>query len=318
VRLPDGKESTPFPAYHGLADQLTKAQRQQRLAFVAPQAPAPIQKMFDDFLQRLAVSHGYATAKEFVAKEHGGVVYHFGINYMGAHTIHHTDEYLTDGPGHVISNLVLQGSGLLYFYEDRLRPDSKEGGHEDDRAAYAAEQRPGDCIEFSDDARVFPMHGVVKDLPMVELPRSATRTKPAFDGTPGWDENMRVVATIRGGELHDAHKLAWKDMWDPAYPKGFLDEKTRQATEVQTNKQPHKQTHTHKHAHTHTHTHTHKHTLTPNRNQPGPNAPRAAKTQPQVSRRRHPPSPATCQKTRQHHRPAKRPARRRPPWCRHG
>jgi hypothetical protein len=213
--------------------------------------------MFDNFLARLAGKHGYSTAKEFVAREWGGVVYHFTINYMGAHTIHHTDEYMTDGPGLCIGNLTLQGGGMLYFYEDRQRPGCGEEGSEDDRAAYAVVQQPGDCITFSGEARVFPMHGVVKDLPVTELPRSATRAKAAFDGTPGWEDTVRVVITIRGGELPETQKQAWKKMWDPAYPKGFLDEKTQQATEVQTT---HTHTHTHTLIHANTNTHAHKHT----------------------------------------------------------
>jgi hypothetical protein len=160
---------------------------------------------------------------------------------------------MTDGPGLCICNLTLQCGGMLYFYEDRQRPDCGDEGSEDDRAAYAVVQRPGDCITFSGEARVFPMHGVVKDLPVTELPRSATRAKAAFDGTPGWEDTVRVVITIRGGELPETQKQAWKKMWDPAYPKGFLDEKTQQAAEVQT---------THTHTHTHTHTREHEHTRT--------------------------------------------------------
>jgi hypothetical protein len=116
----------------------------------------------------------------------------------------------------------------MYFYQDRTRPDgtwseSKEEGKEDDKGAYAVEHRPGDCIEFSDDARIYPMHGVVKELPMVVLPRNATRGKPSFDGTTGWKKEIRIVVTIRAGDLDSAQKQAWKDMWEPAYTKSCLE-----------------------------------------------------------------------------------------------
>ena len=39
-----------------------------------------------------------------------GCVYHFTINFMADHTIHHTDEFDADGPGTWIFNLSLQGA----------------------------------------------------------------------------------------------------------------------------------------------------------------------------------------------------------------
>jgi hypothetical protein len=69
-------------------------------------------------LEGVARRWNFKNVEELVAKEFGGVVFHFGLNYMGGHTIEHCDEYTADGPGHWILNLALQGDGLLFFSED--------------------------------------------------------------------------------------------------------------------------------------------------------------------------------------------------------
>jgi len=74
-----------------------------------------VQKIFETMLNRLTRRWGYDSSEELVKSEFGGVLYHFGLNFMGGHTVSHTDEYIADGPGHWIFNLALQGDGLLYF-----------------------------------------------------------------------------------------------------------------------------------------------------------------------------------------------------------
>ena len=90
------------------------------------QANTQIQALFDCMLASIAHRAGYKTPTEYVAKELGGVVYHFTLSFMGGHTLEHMDEYIGDGPGRWIYNLTLQGAGLLYFVEDQKRPDGTQ------------------------------------------------------------------------------------------------------------------------------------------------------------------------------------------------
>ena len=89
-----------------------------------PEAPSEVQEIFDTMQTRIALRGGHGTAKDYITKVLGGVVYHFTLNYMGGHTIDHNDSIITDGPGQWIFNLSLQGDGLVYFVDDEKRtPD---------------------------------------------------------------------------------------------------------------------------------------------------------------------------------------------------
>jgi hypothetical protein len=280
--LPDGTWSRDYPAYHGLHDQLTAAERGRREDFKAAEAPSEVQEIFDHIISGLAQNDGYKgpnASKAFVYEVYGGVVYHFGLNYMGAHTIHHVDEYETDGPGTHIANLSLQGDGLLYFYQDRPRPDGSWLPQL--KIAAAVLQRPGDCVGFSRDARLYSMHGVVKELPIVTLPTIPGMAEEEKAGTAGWEEAVRVVASIRGGDMEQGTgQLAaqWQEMWTPSFEEDAQEATAKKAKEAKAakkakdgkegkegkdatgeeKKQPGKKakvcTHT---THTHTQTHTH-------------------------------------------------------------
>jgi hypothetical protein len=213
VKLPNGEWSRDFPKYRGLFDDLTPAEQATRDNYdPAPAYPA-IQKLFEHMLQQLAARGGWKSVKEYFDKKLGGVIYHFTVNFLGGHTVNHVDEYLADGPGKWIFNLALQGSGLLFFAQDQARPDGTW------RAVPAAAvlQRAGDCVGFTGDARIFMHHAVLKALPIVQLPTSATRTSKEVPCTEGWRKGMRVVASIRGGILSEDEKKAWLDQFGVAY-----------------------------------------------------------------------------------------------------
>ena len=79
-------------------------------------APQNIQNLFERHLEASA-QREQCTAAEFVDKKLLGVVYDYTLNFMSGHTIHHNDEYKAEGPGYWISNLGLQGEGLVCFFD---------------------------------------------------------------------------------------------------------------------------------------------------------------------------------------------------------
>jgi hypothetical protein len=215
-----------------MLDDLAPAERQARKAFIAPRAPAAIQKIFDTILTKVARRDGYANTAEYVEEQLGGVVYHFAINYMGGHTLHHVDEPTHDGPGAIITNTSLQGLGLLYFAleQDETRDD------DDAPPPSGVLHRAGDCIQFSGDCRHQLLHGVVKAPPLVDLPT----TKGSL-GSDAWMQHVRIVATIRGGEVSAEDQKAWDLRWLPGYKeeREARDEAKREEAKLTTRSKVH-------------------------------------------------------------------------------
>jgi hypothetical protein len=220
-------------------------------------------------LGQLAARGGWKDPAEYVAGQFGGVVYDFTLNFLGGHTVNHCDEPNADGPGMWIFNLALQGGGLLFFKQDEARPD--ESWY--DAPAAAVMHREGDCIGFTDDARLLMHHAVLKDLPFKQLPTVATimaSGSQAMD-MKGNCADIRVLASIRGGLVSPKAAGRWWDQFGKTYPKSA--------------KPVHPFTNTHARTHTHVHTHTrqiHMHTPThslPTQG-PAPAAPRRSKRTP--------------------------------------
>jgi flagellar motor protein MotB len=205
VLLPSGEYSRPFPAYHGLADDLTTEEKTARgPSMEIPIATTEIQDLFDLQMTRLALRLGYKDTSAYITQALGGVVYHFTLNFMGGHTFDHNDEIDCDGPGWWIWNLVLQGSGLLYFLE--------EFKHNAKRLPMSGVwQDTGDCAGFSGDARVYMKHGVLRSPPARRLPATgAELTSTSLD-------NMRIVCSVRGGEVPETERQKWYGHWADSY-----------------------------------------------------------------------------------------------------
>jgi hypothetical protein len=83
VRLPDGTKSRPFPSYHGHIDDLNPPELAARKEYKAVPAPPSIAALFDKMLNQLAARHGFSSAAQFVKEKHGGVIYHFTLNFLG-------------------------------------------------------------------------------------------------------------------------------------------------------------------------------------------------------------------------------------------
>jgi hypothetical protein len=247
VRLPDGTWSTPFPKSYGHGDDLTKAEKKERDARARVEAPRDIQEIFDIMLQQLAARGGWKSSAEYVAGAFGGVVYDFTLNYLGGHTVNHSDEPNADGPGMWIFNLALMGNGLLFFKQDEMRPD----GSWPDMPAAAVYHREGDCIGFTDDARLLMHHAVIKQLPFKELPSISTLVcagDSAMSMSANY-ENMRVLASIRGGLVGPKAMGDWWDQFGTSYGPAA---RPAQATD--------RPVHSHTPIHTAIHTPTHPYT----------------------------------------------------------
>lgn len=216
MKLPTGGFSRPFPAYHGLADDLKKEERSNRgPAMGIPTAPPDIQDLFDLHTHRLAIRLGFKTASDYILQALGGVVFHYTLNFMGGHSFDHNDEPFNDGPGWWIWNLVLQGSGLLYYLEESARQNGVK------LPMSGVWQHTGDCAGFSGDARIFMRHGVLRSPPVTKLPSTAAELD-----TPRLLDNIRIVGSFRGGELPAEALANWYGQWSEAYaiPNPYLSE----------------------------------------------------------------------------------------------
>ena len=184
-RLPGHKATTwssAFPQYCGLsADISTEQKAAHGPSMHIREAPHEIQEIFDSMLFGLARRSGYDSSAKFVEAVGGGRVFHFTLNFMGTHTLFHTDEFTADGPGSRIYNLALQGMGLFYLIE---------GGGQT-CVPCGVVQMPGDCVGFWSKARVFLQHGVFREPPCHRLP---TPGEP--EGSEGWEDRVRMVHTI--------------------------------------------------------------------------------------------------------------------------
>ena len=110
VELPDGSLSQPFPSYtswEDISEQPTKAKKLGRDR-VIEDAPENVQKIFMRQLEAFASHHG-KTPEEYVHHNLDGVVYHFGLGFMGGHSVDHVDEDDADGPAKYIHNTNLKG-----------------------------------------------------------------------------------------------------------------------------------------------------------------------------------------------------------------
>ena len=159
-----------------------------------PEAPPEFQLMFDNILNMLALRSGFENSAAWIQDEEecGGVVYHFTLNFMGAHTFFHNDEFIADGPGSTIHNLALQQSGLLTFLFGREMS--------------CVLQQPGDCISFSNKARTEWQHGVFRGGSVAKLPL-----------LEGCHADMRIVATIRVKDLTEVEQKEWYNENADAY-----------------------------------------------------------------------------------------------------
>ena len=175
-----------------------------------PLADAEVQAIFDRMVSSMAVRLGFRDAETFVAEKMQGVIFHFTLNFMSGHTIKHNDEYIADGSGRDIYNWSLQGGGLLYFVEDKKRPDgTKLGMHavwqvlhthvntkkKKHTPTRTHTQNTGDCIGFTGDARIYMKHGVLKEDKVCRLPVKVT------EGVPNMD-NIRVVCARSRTHTH--------------------------------------------------------------------------------------------------------------------
>jgi hypothetical protein len=197
VKLPDGTFSTNFPFYYGSNDDLTDAERAARGPDMpVARAPKLIQELFDRQLAQIAKRQGYKDAQHYIDTALEGVLYHFTLNFMAAHTLTHGDEYNFDGPGLWTWNLILQIRGLFYFLDAWARADGVQLG------LWGVQLQRGDCTGFSGTARNFLQHGVLRTLPIHKLPK----TKQEMEADPSYKTQVRIVATIRGGLLSEADK----------------------------------------------------------------------------------------------------------------
>jgi hypothetical protein len=154
-------------------------------------APQEIQELFDRMLSQLAIRNGCKDAQHFIDDVLGGVVYHFTLNFLAGHTLTHADEYKFDGPGLWIWNLILQTAGLFYLLDRFPRKDGSKVG------LHGVQLQKGDCTGFTNEARTFLQHGVFRDGPINALPT----TKEEMEADPGYKSTLRIVATLRGGDL---------------------------------------------------------------------------------------------------------------------
>jgi hypothetical protein len=204
VRLPDGTFSKDFPSNSGLITDNDKEQTAFLAGLEAPLASTKIQAMFDTSIRALAIARGYKDVDTFIRTECDGIIYHFTINFMGAHTVHHVDEYKADGPARYIANMALWGSGVVFWKQTAPRPD----GSWADVPAAGVWQRPGDAVVFAKDARTFMQHGVVKLGTLTKLPE-----RGGGEGPAGWKDNVRIVITIRYGQITADEQKDWEDQW---------------------------------------------------------------------------------------------------------
>ena len=171
-------------------------------------APPAIQKLFDQVLANAAECYN-VSVEDFVNVNMGGVIYDFTLNYFKGHTMEHSDEPDNHGPGAWVGNVYVQGEGMLHFGDNDRIPRRAGKPH---RHMSGVWQKPGDCVAFSGEARVIMAHGVLMDIPAVvtTLPLS----EQELDKDPEWFETVRIVATVRGGELTQAQVDEWKEVWD--------------------------------------------------------------------------------------------------------
>ena len=125
---------------------------------------------------------------------------------MTGHSIAHNDEPEGDGPGAFISNLCLQGEGMLYFFDKRPRIVDKK-----QLPMTGVWQIPGDLISFSGDCRIFMSHGVLMMLPpkVQKLPLTGSALKT----NKTWSAGVRIVATLRCGRLDKKEQTVWNHQW---------------------------------------------------------------------------------------------------------
>jgi hypothetical protein len=208
VQLPDGSFSQPFPSNTGLITDNDKAQAAFLDGLIAPLASPDIQDMFNTSIRALSKARGYKDVMTFINTECDGVIYHFTLNFMGAHTVHHVDEWAADGPGGSICNMGLSGEGVVFWIQTAPRPD----GTWADVPAAGVWQRPGDAVVFAKGARTFMQHGVVKLGTLTKLPK-----RDGGGGPTGWKDNVRIVITIRYGQLKAEEKQDWEAQWARDY-----------------------------------------------------------------------------------------------------
>jgi hypothetical protein len=219
VRLPDGTFSREFPAYYGLGSDLSDEQKAARgPGMHIEKAPDDIQELFDKSLTKIAKCQGYKSSAHYIQDGLGGVVYHYTLNFMGAHSIEHVDEPDYDGAGLWIWNTALQICGLFYLLDPWARPNGTQ------LPMSAVWQETGDCIGFSGDARIYMVHGVLREGGTAKLqPRITDESKEGSS----WRENVRIVGTIRGGLVPPTMKRAWYQHFSKHYRT--LSGKTKKA-----------------------------------------------------------------------------------------
>jgi hypothetical protein len=179
-----------------------------RSTYVPALASPGVQAIFTTALMSLGQAAGYDDVREFVTKEYDDIIYHFTLNFMGGHTVHHTDEPMADGPSKSICNVGLQGNGVVYFIQTSPRPD----GSWSNVPAAGVWQRPGDAVVFSREARTFMQHGVIKLGPLLKLPEADGKV-----GDDNWDKYSRIVACLRLGSLPAKDRKDWDSMWANEY-----------------------------------------------------------------------------------------------------
>jgi hypothetical protein len=206
VKLPDGCKQThskAFSHYHGIIDDMPAAEQAKRGPdMFVPDAPPDIQAIFDTCLVSMASKHhDYENVADFVNGEYDGVMYHITLNFLGGHTYTHVDEFSHDGTGQYICNVALQKAGLLCFI------DPKTGN------MTVLWQQPGDAVTFSGPARLSWLHAVLRELPIASLP-----PPPMSPGQDiKWAKDIRIVLTIRMGDLAPEEEKEWYSAWATDY-----------------------------------------------------------------------------------------------------
>ena len=174
---------------HGLDDDLTEAERKVRNEQTIPDAPEDVQLSFEKLLGALSARNGFHSAGEYVTTVLKNKMFHFTYNYLGDHTMLHNDEWLGDAPGWYVSNTALSLGGLLLFTGSEASETEQTSG------VWHAE---GDMAVFSGDLRTRALHTVIKYAPVVQVTDALT--------------DVRIVATIRGGEVPVEKQASWYDL----------------------------------------------------------------------------------------------------------
>ena len=167
--------------------------------------------MWDELLPKV---YPLLPPEYFTADAHGVLeprhMYDIHINYMGCHTTPHCDNFNFDGPGDMIVNINVCGTGLLAF--DIQEIETKDIYNEKKMKYFPPDERkfvnsegvwlePGDMTFFRGEKRYGQTHSIwravePKKLKDMDMFKQGSNTKnQAF-----FDPSLRISVTLRFGE----------------------------------------------------------------------------------------------------------------------